>query len=66
MLPANITLLEDFDECEVVVRVDGKEVFRHEDYSGSAVWAQKQYKLSDAQLIAIYRKYKDDYDAHCD
>lgn len=47
----------------VNVIVDGTVVFSDREYVGSAEWAQRTYGLTDDQLRALYRSYKDDLDA---
>ncbi len=36
---------------------------RFREYSAAATWAQNLYRLTDDQLMEIYRDYKEDYDA---
>lgn len=49
----------------VIVIENGEETvpFKSSEYRGAATWARDRYGLSDDQLMAIYRDYKDDLDA---
>lgn len=59
----NIQFREDWAKGRVKVLAGGVQVYSHSEYRGAAEWAQKMYRLSDSELMDIYRDYKDDYDA---
>jgi len=59
----DIKLRESRPIGRVNVIVDGLCVYSHSEYRGAAVYAQNHYGLSDAQTLALYRPYKDDYDS---
>jgi hypothetical protein len=47
----------------VQVIVDGKVVHRNLEYRGAAIFVQQHYGLSDDEVMALYRPYKDHYDS---
>lgn len=58
----NIKFRENFANGHVEVIVNDTKVFSHDEYRGSAEWTMKMYRLSDVEMAAIYRDYKEDYD----
>jgi hypothetical protein len=60
---ADIKLRESRPVGRVNVIVDGKMVYSDSEYRGAATWVQRTYNLTDAQTLALYRPYKDDYDS---
>ncbi len=60
--PPALKFREDFDKGDVVVYEGRREVFRCDEYKGSAEWAQAKYNLTDQELMVLYRSYKNDYD----
>lgn len=49
-----------------MVYSDGQVAYRHSEYRLAATWAQRAYNLTDDELMAIFREYKDDYDLRKD
>lgn len=58
----NIKFRENFANGHVEVIVNDTKVYSHDEYRGAAEWTQKMYRLADAELMDIYRDYKEDYD----
>lgn len=54
---------EDWERGQVVVYVGRKTVYRSDEYTAAATWARDTYKLIDAELMRLYRSYKENYDA---
>lgn len=59
----NIQFREDWAKGRVTVLAGGVQVYSHSDYRGAAEWARQMYRLTDSQLMEIYREYKEDYDS---
>lgn len=55
-----IKFREDFVRAQVVIYSDDQVVWRHKEYRGAAIWAQRAYNLTDAQMLDIYQDYKED------
>lgn len=58
-----IKLRESIPVGYVRVLEDDREVFRDREYRSAAEYAQRTYNLSDGETMALYRPYRDDYDA---
>jgi hypothetical protein len=61
--PPTISLRESDPGGHVCVLANGTEVRRFSEYQRAALYAQRTYNLSDAELMAIYHDYREDYDA---
>lgn len=59
----NIKFRENWNHHTVDVYEGERVVYSGREYRGSAEWAKRKYNLTDPQLMAIYRDYKDDYDS---
>lgn len=59
---SDFKLRENFDKGCVELQLRGKVVFSSGEYRLTATHAQQKYKLSDADLMALYADYKEDYD----
>lgn len=57
----NIKFRENWNRGTVDVYDGDLVVYSNREYRGSAIWAKSKYNLTDPQLMAIYRDYKDDY-----
>lgn len=58
-----IKLRESRPVGRVRVLDNGKEVYSNSEYALAAQWAQRTYKLTDAETYSLYMQYKDDYDS---
>ena len=58
----NIKFRENHHRFQVDVVFCDQVVYSHSEYRGAAEWAQRNYGLSDPQLLEIYRDYKDECD----
>jgi len=61
-----IKLREDFRRGQVRVIVDGVEKHRSGEYRLAAEYVVNVYHLSSAEMMAVWRDYKSDYDLQRD
>ena len=55
-------LREIFEEAKVALIIDGVTKSKHGEYRAAVDVLQRTYGLNDAEIMQVYRDYKDDYD----
>lgn len=61
-MPEGLKLRENFRTGCVEVKIKNTVFHSNREYAGAAGWAQRTYNLSDAETLALYYPYKEDYD----
>lgn len=65
-LPADrpqLNFRENFALGRVQVLLAGGVIYGDREYRGASEWARRRYNLSDAEMLALYEDYKQDYDS---